>query len=354
MDLIRTDGLDRYDALLAGVSEALEKGKERARQAVEAVRVVTYSEVGQLIHSHVLAHRDRAGYGDQVMGRLAADVGLSERLLYDALRLYRAFGILHARAELGWTHYRALLKLPTDEARRGFRKAALENRWSVRELEAAIRSGTDALRGGEVGGSGDGGKGEPVKRLRPKRGTLYLYRVAEDEGRLVLDVGFKACRRLPRQVAADLQVGDIVRTVKDPAGHEGYRYERVDVRKQYYSYRATAHKVIDGDTLWASVDFGFDWVAKKKLRLRDIDCAELDTAAGQRAKEHVERVLTEAKPFAVTTTKVDLYDRYLTDVFVLPGEPDPQRALNEGWFLNRRLIEDGYARRWTAEKPPEF
>ena len=353
-EIVRKDGQATYTVLRQSVAEVLQAGKERARQAVEAVRVETYSEVGQLIHAHVLAHQDRADYGERVMGRLAEDVGLSEPVLYDALRVYRAFGILNARLDLGWTHYRRLLRLATQKERQAFRRAAIENGWSVRELETAIREGTrEGIEGGGDDGE-QGGKGAGEKRLLPKRGMLYLYRVKEDKGRLVLDVGFKEGRRVPKEAASELQVGDTVRTIQDEAAIGGYRYERTEVRKQYYAYRATVAKIIDGDTLWATVDFGFDWIAKKKLRLRDIDTPELDTEAGQRAKVHLERVLLAAEPFVITTTQIDLYDRYLTDVFVRPGEQDLEKVLNEGRFLNRELVEQGYARRWLKDKPPEF
>ena len=56
----------------------------------------------------------------------------------------------------------------------------------------------------------------------------------------------------------------------------------------------------------------------------------------------------------ITTTKVDLYDRYLTDVFVMPGEADLGRVARDGRFVNRELVEEGLARRWLEEKPPEF
>ena len=32
-------------------------------KAVEAVRVETYSQVGRLIHDHLLGHKERADYG---------------------------------------------------------------------------------------------------------------------------------------------------------------------------------------------------------------------------------------------------------------------------------------------------
>ena len=62
-------------------------------------------------------------------------------------------------------------------------------------------------------------------------------------------------------------------------------------------------------------------------------------------------ILAEANKFLITTTKVDLYDRYLADLFVLPGESDSVVIAREGKFFNRELVREGFARVWTEEKP---
>ena len=183
---------------------------------------------------------------------------------------------------------------------------------------------------------------------------MRLYRVQEEEGLLSLDAGFKDGPPLSEKDAVVLQPGDMVRAIKDGRAGHGYRLERTDARKRNYTYAATVHRIIDGDTLWARIDFGVNWISRKKLRLRRIDSPELKTDAGERAKVHLEEVLREAQPFVVTTTRVDLYDRYLSDLFVMPGEKDLRKVAREGRFLNRELIEKGFARRWTKEKPPEF
>ena len=247
-----------------------------------------------------------------------------------------------------WSHYRRLIPLDDAEARQFYADQASNKGWSVRKLEAEIKSGS---RKAAKPPREPEARNTAEKRLVAKRGELYIYRVKKQEGRKVLDLGLKECRRLPREIAPDFEPGDTVRSIEDDSAPKGYRYERAEKRKKFYSYRATVAKVIDGDTLWAIVDYGFDHTSVEKLRLRAIDTPELKTEAGRQAKAHLEALLLAAQPFVITTTKVDLYDRYLTDVFVLPGERDLQRVADEGRFVNRELIEDGYARRWTAQKP---
>jgi len=53
----------------------------------------------------------------------------------------------------------------------------------------------------------------------------------------------------------------------------------------YYGYRATLLRIIDGDTIWATIDFGFGVRVDHKLRLRGIDTPEIDTVEGRIASE---------------------------------------------------------------------
>ena len=55
---------------------------------------------------------------------MAQDLGMGQRPLYDILIFYRAFPIVHARAKLTWTHYRAPSTIPDATARRVYLQAA--------------------------------------------------------------------------------------------------------------------------------------------------------------------------------------------------------------------------------------
>ena len=49
----------------------------------------------------------------------------------------------------------------------------------------------------------------------------------------------------------------------------------------------------------------------------------------------------------VKTFRPDKYDRYLADVFYLPGEIDAKKVAAEGVFLNRLLLQKGLATLFT-------
>ena len=74
------------------------------------------------------------------------------------------------------------------------------------------------------------------------------------------------------------------------------------------------------------------------MRLRGIDCPEMDTKAGEAAKAFVQSHLKEASLIVLRSSRVDKYDRYLVDVFIAAKEGDDV-------FLNNLLLQEGHAQR---------
>ena len=101
----------------------------------------------------------------------------------------------------------------------------------------------------------------------------------------------------------------------------------------------TVTRVIDGDTMKVRMDLGYDDSCRQVLRLRGIDCPEMDTREGQAAKAFVQSYIKEAQMIIVRSSRSDKYDRYLADIFV-PREGE------EEIFLNNLLLEKRYAMRW--------
>ena len=97
--------------------------------------------MGERIVREELKHKDRADYGKLLLNRLAADLSISGRLLYDIVRFYRVYKILHAvRAKLSWTHYRQLITIDEDEERTFYENQTIIHSWSARELEKQIKN----------------------------------------------------------------------------------------------------------------------------------------------------------------------------------------------------------------------
>lgn len=106
-DLVETEerSPEGYNQLLEDIKSILKKGLYRAYKAVDNIRVQAYWQVGERIVREELRYEDRAGYGEEVIKRLAGDLGLGLQTLRHIVRFYREYPIVSAvRRELSWSH----------------------------------------------------------------------------------------------------------------------------------------------------------------------------------------------------------------------------------------------------------
>jgi len=130
-----------YEALLREVRGLLETSRNRAYQAVDNIRVQAYWQVGERIVRAELENQGRADYGRQIVERLARDLGMAQRLMYEIVQFYRSYPLVHTlRAELSWSQYGVLMRVGDARARAFYEGQAVRNGWSVRDLDEQIRS----------------------------------------------------------------------------------------------------------------------------------------------------------------------------------------------------------------------
>ena len=88
---------------------------------------------------------DRATYGDGLIDRLAAKLtaefgpGYTRSNLRNMRQFYLMFPIRHTVCgKLSWSHYRTLITVENEEARRYYFEEAIKSKWSVRVLQRQI------------------------------------------------------------------------------------------------------------------------------------------------------------------------------------------------------------------------
>jgi micrococcal nuclease len=97
------------------------------------------------------------------------------------------------------------------------------------------------------------------------------------------------------------------------------------------------NRIIDGDTVDLDIDLGFGITLSQRVRLKDIDAAEIRTldleekSKGLEAKEWLEKELSREGEWIIETTKEDKYGRILGTLYLV-GDPVTlnERMLNEG------------------------
>lgn len=324
-----------YTHLRTTIRSILEESLERARLAVQRERVRAYWRIGRELHQHLPEDGSQAEYGARVIPQLAGDVGLSEQRLYESVNFFRHFPNPRAHGDLTWSQITRIIGVPDPQAREYYISTAQAEAWTYRQLTDAIRANAHL----QVTTT-------PQREiLKPLRGDLNVYRARRPSPEyttgLYLDVGFSLYWRARDR--ADIEDGKIVRV--QPTGSR-FTIRQVELpSRRLFTHRLNVTRVIDGDTIAVTLVTPNGDVLAQKLRFRGIDTAELPTEAGHRARRFVERALQDVDYIVAKTTRPDRYDRYLADIFYLPGESDANVVAREGRFLNGELLREGLARR---------
>jgi predicted nuclease of restriction endonuclease-like (RecB) superfamily len=166
-----------YDSVLADAVRLVEAARHATSRSVNAVMTATYWSLGRRIVEQEQHGVARAGYGEELMDRLARDLtarfgrGFGRRNLFQMRAFYLAFrevplmgsaGPRSSRAQrkvqtvsalspaesalgeatfpLPWSHYVRLLSVRSPAARRFYEAEALRGGWSVRQLDRQIGS----------------------------------------------------------------------------------------------------------------------------------------------------------------------------------------------------------------------
>ena len=113
-----------------------------------------------------------------------------------------------------------------------------------------------------------------------------------------------------------------------------------------YIYRAKLDRVVDGDTVDALIDVGFDIWVKKRIRFmgldawesrtRDLEEKKLGLAAKSRVIELLEETSSKPGYFRLKSHGVGKYGRVLGELFIMDLE---ENSIN----INQTLIEEGHA-----------
>lgn len=170
-------------SLISALRELILQGRQRALRAVDMVQVQTCWEIGRHIVEFEQQGEARAVYGKKLLPSLADSLTSEFGKGFDASNLrymrlfYQAFPIRDAlRHELSWTHYRNLLRVDNEAARRWYMNEAATQNWSSRALDRQI-------------------------------GTLYYERLllSEEKGAVVAeaDANIQAMKQAPREFVRD-------------------------------------------------------------------------------------------------------------------------------------------------------
>ncbi|MFN3848233.1 MAG: YhcG family protein [Spirosomataceae bacterium] len=129
------------------IREILNKARIQIATAVNSAMVQAYWEIGRRIVEEEQNGKERAEYGKGLLKNLSERLtsefgsGFGVRNLEMFRRFYLCFENSNAlRSQLGWTHYRLIIRVENPQAREFYIREASENHWTTRLLERQIGS----------------------------------------------------------------------------------------------------------------------------------------------------------------------------------------------------------------------
>ena len=124
-----------------------------------------------------------------------------------------------------------------------------------------------------------------------------------------------------------------------------------------YIYRAKLDRVVDGDTVDALIDVGFDIWFKKRIRFmgldtwesrtRDLEEKKLGKLAKERTRQLLEDVSSKSGYFRLKSHGLGKYGRVLGELFVIDKD-------GKQWNVNETLIAEGHAYVYDGGKKKVF
>ena len=124
-----------------------------------------------------------------------------------------------------------------------------------------------------------------------------------------------------------------------------------------YIYRAKLDRVVDGDTIDAMIDLGFNTWVKRRIRYmgldtwesrtRDLDEKKKGLAAKARNKELLEKVSSKSGFFRIKSHGTGKYGRVLGEIFI-------QDVEGKQYNINETLVAEGHAYVYDGGKKQLF
>lgn len=128
------------------IRHSIVSAQNKMSAAVNYAMVIAYWEIGEQIYK-ACDENDRAEYGKQLLQYLSDQLtsefgqGFTVRNLRAMRQFYCCFPIRHTLcAELSWSHYRLLMRIPDEKARTFYAEECAKSAWSVRQLERQIHT----------------------------------------------------------------------------------------------------------------------------------------------------------------------------------------------------------------------
>ncbi|MCT4640163.1 MAG: PDDEXK nuclease domain-containing protein [Bacteroidales bacterium] len=126
------------------ISKLLRQARNTVVNTINTTMVQTYFDIGKVIVEEEQGGEERAKYGKYILKELSERLtkefgkGFSQRNLEQMRQFYLNYSkaqTLSAEFKLSWSHYIKLMRIDNEQERKFYEIEAIENQWSLRELQ---------------------------------------------------------------------------------------------------------------------------------------------------------------------------------------------------------------------------
>ncbi len=138
------------ESVVSDIINIIEKGRQKAYQAINTSMVEAYWLTGKRIVEDEQQGQSKAVYGDSLLKTLSKKLseklgnGYSPANLRNFRQFYQTYPDIQKcyalRSKLSWTHHRTIMRIENERAREYYIREAEEQNWSTRVLERNVNS----------------------------------------------------------------------------------------------------------------------------------------------------------------------------------------------------------------------
>ena len=332
----KSSGSFNLNELASSISEEIQKSEILVNPPSDELRLKSYWNIGKIIHSKIKSLDLNEETITQIYDKVSKKLSVAVRSIYYSVRFHEYYPVYSKiPVQLNWSMIKVLASVPSPDLRSEIEGLILTGNYSARSLGELLKKNKEDLT-------------EFIhSNLTLSDGIPFHYSVIQRSGKQCLDLGFKTYLYDYQKELSGFTPDSIVRV---ESRKSDYQFIQADISKEaIYTYKAFIDEVIDGDTLKVSIDLGFKVVVSQIVRLYKIDCPEVFSEPGLKARKYVMKKLSKLDFVCIKTYKKDKYSRYLADLFYLP-DMDSKTSLDDiiknGVYLNQELIDEGLANKY--------